>query len=130
MGHPNEEILRSATESLSKGDFEGFLSNQADDVVLHFPGRGPVTGDYRGKDGLAQLRQRQMQILDSPPEIENHDILADDEHAVALNKVRWSRGGKTLEQNQVVVVHVKGGKIAEIWLHFSDQQGMDELTSS
>ena len=130
MAHPNEEIARSASEALSKGDIETFLSLHADDVVLHFPGRGPLAGDHRGKEGMAQLFQRQMEILDSPPEIENHDILANDDHTVVLNKTRASRGGQILEQNQVVVMHIKDGKIAEVWLQFSDQQAMDEMASS
>jgi uncharacterized protein len=130
MAHPNEEIARSATEAISKRDMEGFLSHHADDVVVHFPGRGPMAGDYRGKDGVAQMFQRQMQMLDAPPEVDNHDILANDDHAVVLNKVKASRGGKSLEQQQVVVMHIKDGKIAEVWLQFSDQQAMDEMASS
>ena len=130
MAHPNEEVARSATEALSKGDMEAFLGHHTDDIVMHFPGRGPMAGDYRGKDGVAQMFQRQMQMLDSPPEIDTHDILANDDHAVVLNKVRGTRGGQTLEQQQVVVLHIKGGKIAEVWLQFSDQQGMDEMASS
>jgi ketosteroid isomerase-like protein len=130
MAHPNEVVARSATEALSKGDMEGFLSNHTDDVVVHFPGRGPMAGDHRGKDGLAKMFQQQMQILDAPPQIENHDILANDDHAVILNKVRASRHGQTLEQQQVVVMHVKDGKIAEVWLQFSEQQAMDEMASS
>src|SRR5437867_255662 len=57
MAHPNEEVARSATEALSKGDVEGFLALHTDDVVVHFPGRGPMAGDYRGKDGLGQMFQ-------------------------------------------------------------------------
>jgi hypothetical protein len=30
----------------------------------------------------------------------------------------------------VVVMHVKGGKITETWLQFSEQQAMDEMTPS
>ena len=130
MAHPNEEIARSASEALSKRDIETFLSLHTDDVVLHFPGRGPMAGDHRGKEGMAKLFQRQMEILDSPPEIENHDILANDDHTVVLNKTRASRGGQILEQNQVVVMHIRDGKIAEVWLQFSDQQAMDEMASS
>ena len=89
-----------------------------------------MAGDFRGKGEMARLFQRQMEILDSPPEIENHDILANDDHTVVLNKTRASRGGQILEQNQVVVMHIKDGKIAEVWLHFSDQQAMDEFASS
>jgi uncharacterized protein len=130
MAHPNEEIARNVTAALAKRDMEAFFSYQTDDVVLHFPGRGPMAGDYRGRDGIAQLFQQQMQVLDSPPEIETHDVLANDDHAVVLNTVRATRGGRTSEQQQVVVMHFKGGKIAETWLQFSDQQGMDEMASS
>jgi ketosteroid isomerase-like protein len=130
MTHPNEQIARNATEALSKGDMEGFLSNHTDDIVVHFPGRGPMAGDHKGKDGVAKMFQQQMQILDAPPQIENHDTLASDDHAVVLNTVRAARGGKTLEQQQVVVMHIKDGKISEVWLQFSDQQAMDEMASS
>jgi len=130
MAHPNEEVARSGTEALSKGDMEGFLSLHTDDTVVHFPGRGPMAGDHRGKDGVAQMFQQQMQMLDSPPEIETHDILANDDHVVILNTVKATRGGQIMEQNQVVVQHIKGGKIAETWIHFSKQQDMDEFASS
>jgi uncharacterized protein len=130
MTHPNEDVARSATEALSKRDMEGFLSFHADDTVLHFPGRGPLAGDYRDKDGLMRLFQNQMAMLDAPPEIETHDVLANDEHAVVLNNVKGTRGGQTLEQQQVVVLHIQDGKIAEVWLQFSEQQAMDEMASS
>jgi ketosteroid isomerase-like protein len=130
MAHPNEEVARSATEALSKRDIEGFLALHADDVVVHFPGRGPMAGDYRGKQELASLFQRQMEVLDAPPEVEVHDILANDEHAIVLNRVRATRGGEVLEQAQVAVLHIAGGKITETWLHFEKQQEMDEFASS
>lgn len=130
MAHPNEEIARRATEALTKGDVESFLANHTDDVVVHFPGRGPMAGDYRGKDGLAEMLQRQMQMIDAPPELETHDIVANDDHTIVLNKTKASRGGKVLEQDQVVVMHIRDGKIAEVWLQFSDQQAMDEMASS
>ena len=123
MAHPNEEIARSGAEALSKGDMEGLLSLHTDDIVVHFPGRGPLAGDHRGKDGVAQM-------FGFGPEMVTHDILATDDHAVVLNKIRATRGGKIQEQDQVVVMHIEGGKVAEVWLQFSDQQAMDEFTSS
>lgn len=130
MTHPNEEIARGATEALSKRDMDRFFAYHADDTVLHFPGRGAMAGDYRGKDGLMRLFQQQAQTLDAPPEIETHDVLANDEHAVVLNNVRASRSGDTFEQEQVVVMHIRDGKITEISLHFSDQQALDEMAPS
>ena len=71
-----------------------------------------------------------MEMLDGPPEIMVHGILADDEHFVVLNNVRGTRKGQTLEQQQVVVGHPRDGKIAEVWLQFSEQQAMDEMAAS
>jgi ketosteroid isomerase-like protein len=130
VAHPNEELARKATDAISKGDMETFLSLHTDDTVIHFPGQGPLAGDYKGKDGVAQLFQKQMQMLDAPPEILNHDILANDEHVVVLNNTRAARKGRTLEQQQVVVIHPRDGKIAEVWLQFEKQQEMDQLASS
>lgn len=130
MAHPHEQVARDATEALSRGDMDGFLSHHTDDVVIHFPGVGSVAGDYRGKDGVGELFRKQREVLDAPPQIENHDVLANDEHAVILNTVRATRNGRTLEQRQVVVLHMREGKIGEAWLQFSDQAGMDEFASS
>ncbi|HEX9122820.1 MAG TPA: nuclear transport factor 2 family protein, partial [Actinomycetota bacterium] len=92
--------------------------------------QGPMAGDYRGKGELAQLFQRQLEVLDARPESEIHDVLASDDHAVVLNNTRATRGGTTLEQGQIVVMHLRDGKITEVWLHFSKQQEMDEFASS
>jgi ketosteroid isomerase-like protein len=127
MAHRNEEIARAGAEALSKGDMETFMSYQADDIVVHFPGRGPMAGDHRGKQALGELFQRQMEVLDGPPEIEIHDVLATDDHAVVLNNIRATVGGKPLDQRQVVVLHIENDKVVEAFLHFSDQQTMDEM---
>jgi ketosteroid isomerase-like protein len=44
--------------------------------------------------------------------------------------VRAGRGGRVLEQQPVVVLHIRDGKVTESWLQFSEQQEMDELASS
>ena len=69
MAHPNAEVLRTAREALSRGDMEAFLAMHTDDTVVHVGGRNPLTGDHAGKDGVAQLVQRQNELLDSPPQI-------------------------------------------------------------
>jgi len=130
MPHPNEDIARRAIDALVAGDVDGFLAEHTDDVVIHFPGRGPMAGEHRGKEFFVHVFQRQMAMLDAPPRVEVHDVLANDEHAVALNKVVGTTGGRTLEQEQVVVMHLRDGKIAEVWLHFSKQQEMDEMMGS
>jgi hypothetical protein len=65
MAHPNEELIRQSFEAFSKRDVEALAALLADDAVFHFPGRGPLAGDHRGKDQvLATLaKQAEQQTL-------------------------------------------------------------------
>jgi ketosteroid isomerase-like protein len=130
MTHPNEELLRQGFDALSKGDIETFAARLADDVVLHFPGRGPLAGDYRGKDQVLATWAKQAELTGGTFHLELHDILANDEHAVALTVARAERGGRTWQENTVAVFHIRDGKVSEIWLHSGDQYAGDEFFSS
>jgi len=129
MGHPNEELMRRATDALNAGDMETFLGFHADDVVVHVTGRNAFSGDIKGKEEVAALFQRQMQVLDSPPQFELHDVLANDDHGVILGRQRFSRGGRDVETNSTVVLHIRDGKATELWVLSSDPYAEDELFS-
>ena len=58
---------------------------------------------------------------------ELHDVVANDEHAVSLFVARGEREGKTLEARNVLVTHVRNGKLAETWLFSGDQYAADEF---
>ncbi len=127
MAHPNEAVIRRGAEALGRGDFNEFFAGLADDVVVHVPGRNSFADEHKGKDALAQVFQGQSQRLDGPLEIQVHDALGNDDHAVALNTVRLSRGGRTVETTQTIVAHVRDGKPSEVWINFGDQYAVDEL---
>jgi hypothetical protein len=59
--------------------------------------------------------------------IEEHDLPASDDHAVVLNTAHYERGGKHPATNRVVVYHVAGDKITEMWLIDADQRAADEF---
>ena len=54
-------------------------------------------------------------------------MVANDEHAVGLNSVHAERAGRTLEDNNTLVFHVRDGKVTEVWQYSSDQYAADEL---
>ena len=129
MAHPNEDLLRQGLEAFSKGDMEGVAALFADDVVWHTPGRGPLAGDHRGKDQVMSMLGKQAELTGGTFRAELHDILANDEHGVLLATVRAERGGKTWEDNGVLVFHIHNGKASEVWLHPGDQYAGDEFFS-
>ncbi len=127
MAHPNEELIQRGFEAFAKGDMETVKALFADDAVWHTPGRGPLAGDHRGRDQILSMLAKQVELTGGSFRAEGHDILANDEHAVLLTKVRAERGGKTWEDNGVVVFHVKNGMVSEAWLHPGDLYAGDEF---
>lgn len=127
LAHPNEELLRQGYEAFGRGDMEWLNEHFTDDLVWHVPGQNPISGDHRGKDAVFSLFAKQMELTEGTLRLEIHDLLANDEHGVALATISATRGGKTLEDRQAHVFHVRDGKVAEFWNHPGDQQTVDEF---
>jgi ketosteroid isomerase-like protein len=61
--------------------------------------------------------------------VELDDVLANDEHAVALMTARGERAGKQLTYKTAQVYHFRDGKITELWSYSADQDAADEFWS-
>ena len=127
MEHPNAALMRRAGELLNVGDFQGFLALHTDDVVMHVPGQGPLSGDHQGPGGVAAVFQKEMELLDAPPQFAGHDDLGSDQHAVSLVVQTLRRNGRTLRARQTIVAHVRDGKFSEVWFQPEDQAAFDEF---
>lgn len=127
MAHPNEDLLRRGYEAFSKGDMQTLDGLFADDIVWHVGGRSQLAGDYRGKQEVFELFGKFVQLTSGTFKVELHDVLANDEHAVALQTATGEREGRKLDDNGVGVYHVKDGKVTESWLHPGDSYAIDEF---
>ncbi len=127
--HPNEQAVRDGFRSFGSGDVNAARPLLADDVVWHFAGQNPYSGDYAGKDAVEEVFGRRRDSTRGTLTFEVHDVLANDEHVVALVSNRAERDGKTFEWKSVSVYHMRDGKIAEAWTHNDDQYAVDEFWS-
>jgi uncharacterized protein len=129
MAHPNEEIVRSGFDAFAKGDVDTLRQLFDQDAVWHVPGRSPLSGDHRGLDAILGFLARTMELTGGTFRAEVHGVVANDEHAVALYVTRGEREGRTLESRDVLVSHVRNGKLAEAWLLSADLYAVDEFFS-
>jgi ketosteroid isomerase-like protein len=129
MAHPNEEIVRSGFDAFAKGDVDTLRQLFDQDAVWHVPGRSPLSGDHRGLDAILGFLARTMELTGGTFRAEVHDVVANDEHAVALYVTRGEREGRTLESRDVLVSHVRNGKLAEAWLLSANLYAVDEFFS-
>jgi ketosteroid isomerase-like protein len=129
MAHPNEDLLRGAFDAFAKGDMDTLREVTGQDAVWHTPGRNQLSGDYRGADEVLGFFAKTMELSGGTFRAELHDVVANDEHAVAIYVARAERDGRTYENRNVLVIHVRNGKFAETWLLSDDQYAADEFFS-
>lgn len=121
--HPNAELWRKAQAAFSRRDFDALKEFWAEDIVYHFPGSSRLAGDHKGLPAVlaffGTLFELNVQIT------EVHDVLASDDHVVALIRGTVSREGRQLSFNQANIYHPRDGKITEAWLLPTDQATLD-----
>jgi hypothetical protein len=129
MAHPNEDLMRRGFEAFGKGDMATIAELFADDIVWHAPGNSPLSGDFKGRDSVLELLGKSAELSGGTLKLEVHDILANDEHGVALLRGTAQRGGKSLDNYSVQVFHIRDRKVVETWFHPGDQAANDEFWS-
>jgi ketosteroid isomerase-like protein len=126
MGHPNEAVVREYLRAFNEGNLDRVGELLADDVIVHFPGRNPISGEKRGKDEVMSFFKTMMEragVGSLPPDI--HDVLASDDRAVAL----MTRLVAGINAPVAVVYEIRNGRIVEVWPHERDQYAVDEALS-
>ncbi len=124
--HPNEVLLRMAYEAQGRGDIEEYLRLLSEDVVFHVPGRSRISGEFHGKDQVREHFREIAALSRGSFRTEIHEVIAGDEHVVGLVRGQAERDGRMVELPRVHVWHVRGGKLAELWVHPADQYAFDE----
>ena len=122
MEHPNATAVRKMGEALEKGDFQALDAALADDVVWHEI--GGVT-----KRGKAALRDEDA-TADYDITFKIHDVVANDDHAIALGEATATRGDKTLTYRTAEIYHLNDGKITERWAFSDDTKAITDFFGS
>ena len=125
--HPNEELARREIGLIQAGDLEALEDIYASDLVIHYPGRNPLSGTHHVNEFLSRF---EALLGDGTLTRELHDALGSDDHAVQLLRVTASAQGRSHSWNAVAVLHVRDGRFSECWLHVDDQYALDGFLNS
>ncbi len=120
--HPNEDLIRRTYAAFATGDLQTVGESFAEDIVWHSLGQSRFSRDYTSRDDVFALFGTLLEETDGTFRIELHDVLANDERAVALTTNRGERLGRTLKYVEAAIFRVSDGQIAEAWLYVDDQK--------
>lgn len=122
--HPNAALVRAALDAFNQGDFEQFADMMAEDINWYEVG---ATDPVVGKEALfASMGSggRDFEI-----EAEVHDVVANDDHTLALVSATATRGEATFRYQTVEILHFSDGKVVDRWSFANDSQAVQEFFS-
>ena len=125
--HPNLDLLRRGYAAYAAGDMDTINELFADDVVWHVAGRSAIAGDYTGKDQVFGFFGTLQELSEGTSGVEVHDLLANDEHGVAIVIESGTRNGRSHSGQAAHVFHLRDGKVIEFWDAQVDQYSADEF---
>ncbi len=125
--HPNVALWRSVHQAFSRGDLEMLQTYFTDDVVCHIGGAHPLSGEKTGIGGLLAYVQALTEMAGGSLRLEPHQVMATDEHIVALVRLSASSEGRPESWNAAAIYHVRDGKISEVETISPDQIAIDEV---
>jgi uncharacterized protein len=126
---PERRADTAGYDAFAKADLAALSELIADDVTWHVLGVGPLSGTYHGRDEVFNFFARLAQETGGTFRLDVHDVLANDEHAVALCALSASRGNKSVEFPVANVSHIRDGQVTEFWTATTDPQASIDFWS-
>jgi uncharacterized protein len=123
----NRDLIRNGYEAFAKGDMATIAQTFSPDIRWHIGGRNPISGTYNGQDEVFAFFGKIMELSGGTFGLAIHDVLASDDHVVALAKATATRNGATLETDEVNVWHIADGRAVEFWSMSYSQAAVDEF---
>ncbi len=114
--HPNAVLVRGLFEAFHQQDVDAIRAAIADDAVWRFPGEsGQLAGEHRGHDGIFSFLLRVGELTGGTFALDLEDVLANDDHAVALFRGHGARDdGRTLDNPTVLKIRIVDRQAVEI----------------
>jgi ketosteroid isomerase-like protein len=119
--HPNARLVRDYLDKMDYSDIVAAGAGLADDVRWHMIG---VDEPLVGKDAVLAMFGGGG---DFEVSISVHDVVANDDHTIALVQAHATRGGKTLDYRTAEIMHIEDGKVKERWAFSDDTEAIKQF---
>lgn len=117
--HPHAARYREMSAAMNAGDMSGLDSAIADDVVWWEIG---AADPVRGKQALMA---RMQDLSDFNITAQLHDVVANDDHLIAMVSVEATKGDSKLHYRTAEIHHVNAdGQVTERWAFSDDTQAI------
>lgn len=125
----NAKLIRRGYEAFSAGDMGTLTEMFAEDASWHVSGQRGLAGTKKGRDNVFAYFGALMERSGGTLKITLHDVIGGTEHTIGLHHDRAERDGRVLDHNVVLIFHVDGERITEVWEIHEDEAANDAFWS-
>ena len=126
--HPNAIRVRELVNALRTGDIDAVVAQFSDDATYRMSGDSRVSGTSQGHAPIRAALASLSELAGGALDLELHDVLADDHHAVCFGTLDVGRDGTRLQSSSAMAFIIEDdGRIAEAWFFSSDQRAFDDF---
>jgi ketosteroid isomerase-like protein len=122
--HPNAAAFRRLAEQ--PADLDQMLDGLDENVEWHEIGNPEP---LRGKEAVVK-RWTSGDLGASQIDSNLHDVVANDEHTIALMENTVTRDGKSLTYRTAEIMHIKDGKVTARWAFSDDTDRINKFFGS
>jgi ketosteroid isomerase-like protein len=128
VDHPNAKLARIAWEAVSASDVASLRQVCAEELVWHASGRGPRSGEYRGRDAVLDYLATIGDAADRFDSRLDH-VQVNESLVAVLFHVSGRLRSRVLDTDFILIFRIESGRIAEVWAVPRDQHAVDEFWS-
>ena len=121
----NRRLIEGLYAAFMRREIAAVFQALDDKIFWHIPGRGPLSGDYRGHAEVMGFFQRFMQMSGGTFRFQIDDLLANDRRVLVLVTESAEREGRKWSSPQVHAWTIERGKATVFWQFQGDQQTED-----
>jgi ketosteroid isomerase-like protein len=118
----NVDSLRRGVEAANRGDAEAWIAEAAEDVVM-WARRSPVSGEYRGHDGMRKFMADNAESFEAwhIDVVDVRDLGDDRVLAIGTLRIKGRGGGVEMEVPTAGIATYEDGKLKR-WHDFGDRR--------
>jgi len=123
----NAELVRRGYQAFIAGDMATLNELFAEDAVWHVPGTGELSGTKQGREAIMGFFGELMTRSGGTLKVTMQDVIGGEDHTIGLNANHAERNNKVLDQDSVLVFHLRDGRVSEVKQFFEDTAATDEF---
>ena len=124
MPHANVELVQRVYGAYVQGDRDAVRAAFDPGIRWHNSGYDPTAGTLDGPDAVLAYLMGENHMEDYRLEV--IDMLASDERVAVVAKTSGRIGDQALVNQFVQLLHLRDGRVVEVWNYNWDQRGLAE----